>query len=430
MRAEPPCLPPAHRGANAVGLGLVAGGEHHASADDHRPAAQARIVPLLDRREERVEVGVEDRRPAVTRTHVRTARAASGRLECSPCPSGARSSSNAVAAPTRSGRGWTRTNRSTRADREAPLGADDLYLLATAAYMLARDDEYAASLERAHYAYASAGDTLRAVLCAFGVGLHLALRREVGGATGWFGRAQRLLDRAGEESVGHGYLLLPVMFQHEAAGDYAAAAAAAGAAAEIAQRFGDDDLFALSAQAQGSMLIKQGQVRQGLGLLDEAMVAVTSGELWPTDIRARLLRRHPGVPGGVRAPPGARVDCSSDALVRRAAGARRLHRPLPRAPRRDHAAGRRMVGGAGGGEAGGPSVRGRRRIRPPGSPTTARASSSASGASSTRPRRPTAKRAAAAGSRSRGWPSCGWRRGGRTWRPPRSAGRWARCRSR
>jgi ATP/maltotriose-dependent transcriptional regulator MalT len=179
-------------------------------------------------------------------------------------------------------RAWLDAHDSlSRADRDSPLGADDLYLLATSAYMLARDEEYAASLERAHHAYASAGDTLRAVLCAFGVGLHLALRREVGGATGWFGRAQRLLDRAGEESVGQGYLLLPVMFQHEAAGDYAAAAAAAGAAADIAQRFGDEDLFALSAQAQGYMLIKHGEVRRGLALLDEAMVAVTSGELWP-----------------------------------------------------------------------------------------------------------------------------------------------------
>ncbi len=44
-----------------MGLGLVARGEDDASADDHRPAAQPRIVPLLDGREERVEVNVKDR---------------------------------------------------------------------------------------------------------------------------------------------------------------------------------------------------------------------------------------------------------------------------------------------------------------------------------------------------------------------------------
>ena len=56
----------AHRGAHAERLRLVAGGEHDAAADDHRPAAQPRVVALLDRRVERVEVGVEDRRPPDT----------------------------------------------------------------------------------------------------------------------------------------------------------------------------------------------------------------------------------------------------------------------------------------------------------------------------------------------------------------------------
>ena len=62
VRAQPPGTPAAHRRADAERLGLVARGEHDPAADDHRPAAQARIVPLLDRREERVEVGMEDRR--------------------------------------------------------------------------------------------------------------------------------------------------------------------------------------------------------------------------------------------------------------------------------------------------------------------------------------------------------------------------------
>ena len=41
----------------------------------------------------------------------------------------------------------------TRADEEEPLGADDLELLATAAYMLGRDEEYVSVLERAHQAH-------------------------------------------------------------------------------------------------------------------------------------------------------------------------------------------------------------------------------------------------------------------------------------
>ena len=61
VRAEPPCLAAAHGGADAVGLRLVARREDDARPDDHRPAAEPRIVPLLDRRVEGVDVSVEDR---------------------------------------------------------------------------------------------------------------------------------------------------------------------------------------------------------------------------------------------------------------------------------------------------------------------------------------------------------------------------------
>jgi DNA-binding CsgD family transcriptional regulator len=181
-----------------------------------------------------------------------------------------------------SARAWLDAYESfSRGDETAPLGAEDLELLATSAYMLGRDDEWMRDLERAHHLYVAAEEPLPAVRCALWIGINLALRGEVGGATGWLGRAQRLLERDGRDCAERGYLLLPVMFQHEAEGDFAAAAATAAEAAEIGQRFGDADLFALAAHGQGYMLIKDGQVKQGLGLLDEAMVAVTTGELSP-----------------------------------------------------------------------------------------------------------------------------------------------------
>ena len=62
VRAQTAGLAAAHGGLHAVPLGLVAGGEHDPTTDDHRPAAQRRIVSLLDRRVERVEIGMEDRR--------------------------------------------------------------------------------------------------------------------------------------------------------------------------------------------------------------------------------------------------------------------------------------------------------------------------------------------------------------------------------
>jgi DNA-binding CsgD family transcriptional regulator len=168
-----------------------------------------------------------------------------------------------------------------RADQLSPLPAQDLELLATSAYMLAREDEWMRILERAHHGHSEAGENRRAVRCAFWIGIVLAIRGEMGAATGWLGRAQRLLEREQGECVEQGYLLMPVVFQHEAEGDWEGASATAAAAAETAQRFGDADLFALAVHTQGDILVRYGRVKEGLSLLDEAMVTVTTEQLSP-----------------------------------------------------------------------------------------------------------------------------------------------------
>jgi DNA-binding CsgD family transcriptional regulator len=168
----------------------------------------------------------------------------------------------------------------TDAHERVVLAAPDLELVATCAFMLGRDDESVTWLERAHQRFLDDNEIVRAVRCAAWLVMNLALRGQIGPATGWLGRAQRLLETEGE-CAEHGYLLLPTVFRHEAAEDFAGAAAAAADAVHIAERFGDRDLFALAIQAQGYMLIKDGQVREGLALLDEGMVAVTAEELSP-----------------------------------------------------------------------------------------------------------------------------------------------------
>jgi len=147
--------------------------------------------------------------------------------------------------------------------------------------MLGRDDEWLRILERAHHGYLEAAEPLRALRCAFWVGMHLTLHGETARGGGWLARAQRLLESEGADCVEHGYMLLPVMFEHECAGDLEAAVATAARAGEIGTRFADGDLFALAVHAQGEILIRAGRLREGLGLLDEAMVAVTAGELSP-----------------------------------------------------------------------------------------------------------------------------------------------------
>jgi DNA-binding CsgD family transcriptional regulator len=168
-----------------------------------------------------------------------------------------------------------------RVDQTALLGAEELELLATSAFMIGRDDDFLAFLERAYHAYLDSGETMRAVRCAFWVGINLALRGEMSRATGWLGRAQRLVEREESDCVERGYLLVPVMLRHEASGNWEAAYTAAAGAAEIGERFGDADLLALAMHEQGLIMVNLGRVEEGLGLLDEAMVAVTAGELSP-----------------------------------------------------------------------------------------------------------------------------------------------------
>jgi DNA-binding CsgD family transcriptional regulator len=169
----------------------------------------------------------------------------------------------------------------TRADAESPLEAEDLELLTIATLMLGRDDDAVPILERAHHRYLERGERLRAVRAATWIGMNLAYRGVVGPASGWLGRAQRLLDQEPGESVEHGFLLIPLVFRHEAAGEFEAAAAVAGRAAAIGERFGDRDLSSMALHAQGHMLVRAGRVGEGLALLDEAMVIVTSEELTP-----------------------------------------------------------------------------------------------------------------------------------------------------
>jgi DNA-binding CsgD family transcriptional regulator len=167
------------------------------------------------------------------------------------------------------------------AGRAAPLEGGDLELLATSAGMLGRGDDHLASLEQAHHAHLHAGETLGAVRCAFWLGMFSAERGELARATGWLGRAGRLLEREDRDCVERGYLLITTMAEHEEAGDLEAAVATTVDAARIGERFGDADLVALALYDRGRLLVGGGRVEAGLALFDEVMVAVCAGELSP-----------------------------------------------------------------------------------------------------------------------------------------------------
>lgn len=179
-------------------------------------------------------------------------------------------------------RAWSEAYQAfSRAEQAGPLATLDLELLATAAYLVGRDAEYLKALERAHVAHLDAGDCLRAARCAFWLGYRLVFRGETAQASGWFGTAQRLIERAGCPSVEQGYLLLWVAEQGLRGGDSEAAYAAAERAAEVGERFENTDLVAMARHQQGRARLQQGHLGEGLALLDETMVLVVAGRLSP-----------------------------------------------------------------------------------------------------------------------------------------------------
>jgi ATP/maltotriose-dependent transcriptional regulator MalT len=167
------------------------------------------------------------------------------------------------------------------ADRQAPLGAEDLERLAMAAYLSGQEDDGAEVGARAHREFLARGEVERAVRCAFWLAFGFIDRGDQARGGGWLARARRLLDDARLDSVERGYLLVPGALQALLEGDVAAAGAAFDELARIGGRFGDPDLLALSRLGRGGVRLALGETAEGVALLDEAMIAVEAGELSP-----------------------------------------------------------------------------------------------------------------------------------------------------
>ena len=177
---------------------------------------------------------------------------------------------------------WRRAHEQlSAADQQAPLAVEDLERLAVAAYLLGRDDESADVMDRAHHECLRMGDTTGAARCAFWLAFGLLNRGEMARGGGWLARARRLLDEGGQDCVERGYVLLPGALQSIEEGDAATAEIAFGEAGRIGDRFGDVTLTTLARMGRGRALLVLGDTAHGMSLLDEVMVAVTSGEVSP-----------------------------------------------------------------------------------------------------------------------------------------------------
>lgn len=168
------------------------------------------------------------------------------------------------------------------ADRESPLDAEDLEILAFCAYLIGKETESGEALTRAHHDYLNRREAECAARAAFWIGFPLMMGGESARGTGWLQRARRVLDDAScTECVIHGYLQMPAGIRLAMKGEMDAALAAFAKAIEIGERFEDRDLVILGRQAQGRALVVSGRVADGIALFDEIMVSVATDSTSP-----------------------------------------------------------------------------------------------------------------------------------------------------
>lgn len=173
-------------------------------------------------------------------------------------------------------------DRLSEAERTGELRAPELEMLARAAHWAGDLDYTLDTLERAYRVYLDEGAPCQAA----GVALLLAryhndkLARSV--SAGWRARAERLLEKQ-PECVQHGYLAAWQAMLSLGQGDVERMHERAERAIEVAERFGDRDLWALGTHLLGRAMLAEGSIEEGLFLVDEATAAAVGGEL-STDI--------------------------------------------------------------------------------------------------------------------------------------------------
>ncbi|MGH3973893.1 MAG: BTAD domain-containing putative transcriptional regulator [Pseudonocardiaceae bacterium] len=165
-----------------------------------------------------------------------------------------------------------------RADRAGSLSAEDLDGLAEATYWLGRDREAQATWQRAHHAYLEAGAPRRAAKVAFLLTLYSLAHQQFAVAGGWFQNTKRLLE-AEPDCVEQGYLFWGAMTMALLEDDHEKCLAAARSTYEVGIRHGVADFQAIGLVFQGAILLRRGQVAEGLALHDEGMTMVVAGRL-------------------------------------------------------------------------------------------------------------------------------------------------------
>ena len=165
-------------------------------------------------------------------------------------------------------------------DADALLGPADLPVLGEVAYAAGQLDVAIEAWERAHAACMQGGDQVAAAGAAVRVAMYLlfdtALMAPV---RGWLARAERLLEGQ-DETPAHAWYAVVRTYERMLTGDLASARQSARRAIEVGSKR-DPAACAIGRVAEARLLILNGDVGQGLALLDDAGVATVSGDLDP-----------------------------------------------------------------------------------------------------------------------------------------------------
>ena len=170
-----------------------------------------------------------------------------------------------------------------KADADGLAGRADLPVFAEVAYAAGHLDVTIEAWERAYGLCVEAGDTDAAAGAAVRVAMHLlfdsALMAPV---RGWLARAERLLEVRGETPAS-AWLAAVRAYERMLSGDLPNARPWARRAIELGSKH-EPAACALGRVAEARLLILDGDVEQGLALLDEVGVATVSGDLDPLSI--------------------------------------------------------------------------------------------------------------------------------------------------
>ena len=167
-----------------------------------------------------------------------------------------------------------------KADADGLLAAAELSLLGEVAYAAGHLDVSIEAWERVHALSVQAGDPVTAAGAAVRVAMHLLLDTALmAPVRGWLARAERLLEGQ-EETPVHAWLAAIRTYERMLTGDHQTARTWSERAIEIGSRH-QPAACAIGRVAAARLRIMDGDVEEGLALLDEVGVTAVSGDLDP-----------------------------------------------------------------------------------------------------------------------------------------------------